>query len=222
VAARCTGAGQELEEAIDAALKSVNLFNAKVGDKYAGKYSGGMKRRLSVAISFIGAPKVVYLDEPSTGLDPSSRRNLWDVVRANKGGRSIILTTHSMEEAETLCDRLGIFVDGQLVCIGNPKEITSRYAGFFVFSISVPMEQEGRAKAVVLAMAPGAVLTYSLSGTLKYELPTSQVSLSGVFKAVNDAKTAGLTILDWGVANATLEEVFIKLAKNIGAQSKDD
>ncbi len=63
------------------------------------------------------------------GLDPASRRNLWDVVRANKEGRSIILTTHSMEEAETLCDRLGIFVNGQLICLGNPKEITSRYAG---------------------------------------------------------------------------------------------
>jgi ABC-type multidrug transport system ATPase subunit len=97
----------------------------------------------------------------TTGLDPSSRRNLWNVVRANKGGRSIILTTHSMEEAETLCDRLGIFVDGQLVCIANPTEITSRYAGFLVFSISVPIEQDDRAQAVVLAMAPGAVLTYS-------------------------------------------------------------
>jgi len=86
-----------------------------------------MKRRLSVAISFVGNPLVVYLDEPSTGLDPASRRNLWDVVKSNKAGRGIVLTTHSMEEAETLCDRLGIFVDGQLVCIGNPKEITSRW-----------------------------------------------------------------------------------------------
>ena len=60
------------------------------------------------------------------GLDPASRRNLWDVVKASKAGRGIVLTTHSMEEAETLCDRLGIFVDGQLVCIGNPTEITSR------------------------------------------------------------------------------------------------
>ncbi len=96
-----------------------------------------MKRRLSVAISFVGAPKVVYLDEPSTGLDPASRRGLWDVVKANKEGKALILTTHSMEEAEMLCDRLGIFVDGQLVCIGNPKEITNRYAGYLVFTISV-------------------------------------------------------------------------------------
>jgi len=80
-----------------------------------------MKRRLSVAISLIGNPTVVYMDEPSTGLDPASRRLLWDVVKSQKENRAIILTTHSMEEAEVLCDRLGIFVDGRLVCIGNPK-----------------------------------------------------------------------------------------------------
>ena len=72
------------------------------------------------------------------GLDPASRRGLWEVVKNNKEGRALILTTHSMEEAEVLCDRIGIIVDGQLVCIGNPKEITGRYAGYLVFTITVP------------------------------------------------------------------------------------
>lgn len=84
-------------------------------------FSGGMKRRLSVAISLIGNPLVVYLDEPSTGLDPSSRQLLWDVIKKAKKSKAIVLTTHSMEEAEVLCDRLGIFVQGKLVCVGNPK-----------------------------------------------------------------------------------------------------
>ena len=66
------------------------------------------------------------------GLDPASRHNLWDVVKEAKRGRGIILTTHSMEEATVLCDRLGIFVNGQLVCIGNPKELTARYGGYYV------------------------------------------------------------------------------------------
>ena len=66
------------------------------------------------------------------GLDPASRHNLWDVVKEAKKGRGIILTTHSMEEATVLCDRLGIFVNGQLVCIGNPKELTARYGGYYV------------------------------------------------------------------------------------------
>lgn len=92
----------------------------------------GMKRRLSVAISLIGNPTVTYLDEPSTGLDPASRRQLWKVVSEAKRDKAVVLTTHSMEEAEFLCDRLGIFIDGRLACLGNPKQLTARYGGYYV------------------------------------------------------------------------------------------
>ncbi|KAG5537221.1 hypothetical protein RHGRI_024609 [Rhododendron griersonianum] len=119
------GAGKStfIKMAVEESLSSVNLLNGGVADKQAGKYSGGMKRRLSVAISLIGDPKVVYMDEPSTGLDPASRNELWKVVMRAKRNRVIILTTHSMEEAEHLCERLGIFVDGRLQCIGNAKQV---------------------------------------------------------------------------------------------------
>ncbi|GFH22553.1 uncharacterized protein HaLaN_20033, partial [Haematococcus lacustris] len=113
-----------------------------------------------------------------------------------------------MEEAEMLCDRLGIFVNGRLVCIGNPREITSRFAGFLVFSLTVALDQVPQAKTMVLALSPSATLTYELGGTLKYELPSREVSLSKVFKVMAEAKQA-LQVVDWGVANATLEEVFI-------------
>ncbi|GIL46004.1 hypothetical protein Vafri_3096 [Volvox africanus] len=212
--------GKDLRNSVDAALKSVKLHLNNVGKRRVSTYSGGMKRRLSVAISFIGNPQVVYLDEPSTGLDPASRRNLWDVVRSNKEGRAIILTTHSMEEAEILCDRLGIFVDGQLVCIGNPREITSRYAGYLVFTMTVGPGHEDAAQAFVAHMSPKSRLTYALGGTFKYELPTADVSLGGVFDAMATAKTQ-MQVLDWGVANATLEEVFIKFARQIGVETKD-
>ncbi|GBF94154.1 ABC transporter A family [Raphidocelis subcapitata] len=215
--------GKALVEAVESGLRGVNLWNNGVADKQARAYSGGMKRRLSVAISFVGDPLVVYLDEPSTGLDPASRRNLWDVVKASKAGRGIVLTTHSMEEAETLCDRLGIFVDGQLVCIGNPKEITSRYGGYLVMTLTVAAGQESAARALVARLSPSARLTYSVGGTLKFELPTEEVSLSSVFAAMaaakGDAGPDALTIVDWGVANATLEEVFIKFARSIGAKA---
>ena len=84
------------------------------------------------------APYLPSLHLCEQGLDPASRRALWEVVKQRKPGRGLILTTHSMEEAEVLCDRLGIYVDGRLVCIGNPKEITSRFAGYLVFTITVP------------------------------------------------------------------------------------
>lgn len=78
---------------------------------------------------------MVFLDEPSTGLDPASRQQLWAAIRAAKRGRAVVLTTHSMLEAEELCDRIGVFVDGALRCVGNPKELTARFGGFLVLSV---------------------------------------------------------------------------------------
>ncbi|XP_068645278.1 ABC transporter A family member 8-like [Aristolochia californica] len=105
--------------AVDESLISVNLVYGGVGDTLAGNYGGGMKRRLSVAISLFGDPKVVSMDAPRTGWDPTSRYDLCNVVKPAKQGRSNILTTHAMEEAAVLCDRLGIIVDGSLQCIGK-------------------------------------------------------------------------------------------------------
>jgi ABC-type multidrug transport system ATPase subunit len=211
--------GEQLAAAVEAGLRAVNLWNVR--RKQVGQFSGGMKRRLSVAVSFVGDPAVVYLDEPSTGLDPASRRNLWEVVKKSRSGRGIVLTTHSMEEAEVLCDRLGIFVDGQLVCIGAPKEITARYGGYLVFTITTAHADADleAADALVRSLSPGARRTYALGGTQKYELPTAEVSLSQVFATMERAK-GSLNVLDWGVANATLEEVFIKFARQIGAEGE--
>eukprot|EP01024_Parvocaulis_polyphysoides_P072622 TRINITY_DN922_c0_g2_i1.p1 TRINITY_DN922_c0_g2~~TRINITY_DN922_c0_g2_i1.p1 ORF type:complete len:419 (-),score=63.89 TRINITY_DN922_c0_g2_i1:807-2063(-) len=209
---------EQLSQMVDAALSRVNLLND--GNKKVKQYSGGMKRRLSVAISLIGNPTVVYMDEPSTGLDPASRRLLWDVVKSQKENRAIILTTHSMEEAEVLCDRLGIFVDGRLVCIGNPKQITARYAGYLVFTIMVPIEQKQQAIQLVRQMSPNAIETYSLDGLMKFELPSNEVTLSQVFATMEVAK-GQIKIKDWAVTSATLEEVFIKLATQVEAKSAE-
>ena len=211
--------GRELDAAVEAGLRSVNLWNGGVADKQVRTFSGGMKRRLSVAISLIGDPQVVYLDEPSTGLDPSSRQNLWSVVKAARAGRGIILTTHSMEEAAALCDRLGIFVAGQLVCIGAPKELTARYGGYLVFTGTTVPGGESSLDALVRRISPSARLTYAVGCTRKFELPTSEVSLASVFDKMEKAvKNDEVVMQDWGVANATLEEVFIKFAKSIGAE----
>lgn len=91
--------------------------------------SGGMKRRLSVAISLVGDPKIVYLDEPSTGLDPENRRQLWDILAEIRGSRAVMLTTHSMEEADVLCNRIGIVTDGILRCVGPQVRLKTLYGG---------------------------------------------------------------------------------------------
>ncbi|KAK2664000.1 hypothetical protein Ddye_002574 [Dipteronia dyeriana] len=208
--------GSALTQAVEESLKGVNLFNGGVADKQAGKYSGGMKRRLSVAISLIGDPKVVYMDEPSTGLDPASRNSLWNVVKRAKQGRAIILTTHSMEEAEVLCDRLGIFVDGGLQCIGNPKELKARYGGSYVFTMTTSADHEEEVEKMVRRLSPNANKIYQISGTQKFELPKQEVRIADVFQAVENAKRK-FVVFAWGLADTTLEDVFIKVAR--GAQA---
>ncbi|XP_062196627.1 ABC transporter A family member 7-like [Phragmites australis] len=208
--------GAELLKAVDDSLKSVNLFHGAVGNKQVRKYSGGMKRRLSVAISLIGDPKVVFMDEPSTGLDPASRNNLWSVVKEAKKNRAIILTTHSMEEAEVLCDRLGIFVDGAFQCLGNPKELKARYGGTYVLTMTTSSEHEEEVEQLVHRLSPSASRIYHISGTQKFELPKQEVKIADVFNAVESAQ-GRFSINAWGLADTTLEDVFIKVAK--GAQA---
>ncbi|KAJ6888539.1 ABC transporter A family member 7-like [Populus alba x Populus x berolinensis] len=205
--------GAALKKAVEDSLKSVNLFNGGVADKQAGKYSGGMKRRLSVAISLIGDPKVVYMDEPSTGLDPASRSNLWNVVKRAKQDRAIILTTHSMEEAEYLCDRLGIFVSGGLQCVGNPKELKARYGGSYVFTMTTSTNDEHEVERMVRRLSPNAERTYHMAGTQKFEMPKHEVSMADVFHAVEVAKSR-FPVYAWGLSDTTLEDVFIKVANS--------
>ncbi|GBG86818.1 hypothetical protein CBR_g42101 [Chara braunii] len=204
--------GEELEREVEMWLRKMNLYDGAVLAKPVRAYSGGMKRRLSVAISLIGNPLVVYMDEPSTGLDPASRNNLWKVMKEAKKDRAIILTTHSMEEAEALCDRLGIFVDGQFACIGNPKELTARYGGTYDLTMTSAAGEESVVEALALSLSARAKKVYSLGGTQKFELPSSDVDLADVFDAVDRAKTE-MNIQAWGIANTTLEDVFIKVAE---------
>ncbi len=93
----------------------------------AGKYSGGMKRRLSLILALINDPQIAFLDEPTVAMDPQSRHSVWDFLKElKKENKTIILTTHYMEEAEELCDRVGIIDHGKLIALGTPKELVSQ------------------------------------------------------------------------------------------------
>ncbi len=116
-----------IAEAAQTKLVEVGLSEYD-GNRLSSQYSGGMKRKLSVACATIGNPEIVFLDEPSTGMDPVSRRELWKVISAMVIGDtdteyscSVILTTHSMEECEALCPRIAIMAEGNLKCIGSGK-----------------------------------------------------------------------------------------------------
>ena len=92
----------------------------------AGKLSGGWQRRLSIAMALISEPQILFLDEPTLGLDVIARHELWDMIRALKGKITIILTTHYLEEAEALSDRVGIMKSGRLLAVGTPAELTEK------------------------------------------------------------------------------------------------
>jgi ABC-type multidrug transport system ATPase subunit len=126
--ARLKGISPETEEAmVEKAITEVKL--ERFANFKTKQLSGGMRRRLSVAISLVGEPKIVFLDEPSTGLDPENRRQLWDILGEARGKRAIILTTHSMEEADVLCNRIGIVTDGVLRCVGKQIRLKTLYGG---------------------------------------------------------------------------------------------
>lgn len=113
---------------VEAKIKEMDL--EKFADVPAGTYSGGNKRKLSVAIALIGNPRIVMLDEPSSGMDPSARRFMWEIISSISAQRkesSIMLTTHSMDEAEALSTKLAIQVDGLLKCIGSIQHIKNKF-----------------------------------------------------------------------------------------------
>ena len=101
------------------------------------KYSGGMRRRLSIAIALLGDPRILFLDEPTTGMDPVTRRRVWSMIKAAKRGRVIILTTHSMEEADVLGDRIGVMSHGQLQALGSSLRLKNKFGAGYKLNIQV-------------------------------------------------------------------------------------
>ncbi len=120
----------------DEVLEELQL--TEKGDSWVGKLSGGQRQRLAVATALVCNPKILFLDEPTTGLDPQSRRQLWDLIRAfQRNGGTVLLTTHYMDEAERLCDRLAIIDHGQVIAEGSPADLINRLGGNHVVEFSV-------------------------------------------------------------------------------------
>ena len=120
---------------VDKLINEVGLSEAAISKKKAKELSGGMRRRLSLAMALVGEPEVVFLDEPTTGLDPETKRNIWALLDKVKRGRCIVLTTHSMDEADALCERIGIMSHGLMRCIGTNLHLKNKYGNGYKIEI---------------------------------------------------------------------------------------
>ncbi|KAF7230341.1 phospholipid-transporting ATPase ABCA1 isoform X1 [Nothobranchius furzeri] len=188
----------------------------KYANKSAGTYSGGNKRKLSTAISLIGSPPVIFLDEPTTGMDPKARRFLWDcILSVIKEGRSVILTSHSMEECEALCTRMAIMVNGCFKCLGSIQHLKNRFGDGYTVIVRVggfppalkPVED------FIEQTFQGSVLKEKHHNTLQYQLPYTPGALANIFSQFTSHQQR-LGLEDYSVSQTTLDQVFVNFAKH--------
>jgi ABC-2 type transport system ATP-binding protein len=185
-------------------------------EKEKAKYdtlSGGQRQRLAVACALVGDPKLLFLDEPTAGLDPQSRRMLWDVVLAFKQqGGSVLLTTHYMDEAERLCDRVGVIDHGKMIALGTPRELIDSLGGSQIVEITLATApatgEECDALAVSLGELPGIVSSRFYTGRVVLTVGHLHVALPAVLEAL---RGKGLELANLSTHHATLEDVFVTL-----------
>lgn len=191
-------------------LQTVTL--EKFADKPAGTYSGGNKRKLSLCIALMGSPALVLLDEPSSGMDPHARRAMWDVISASMGdGRSVMLTTHSMEECEALCSRVGIMVTGALRCVGTPQHLKNRFGEGYQIEMRVNPGSETMATRYITRNFGAKVMEVHGCRIRARMRMRQNLSLSKIFAEMEAQKTQ-LGILNYSISQSSLEQVFMKIA----------
>lgn len=184
---------------------------AQVGEKRkarVGTLSGGQKQRLAMACALVGDPELLFLDEPTTGLDPQARRHLWDLVdELKKGGRTVILTTHYMDEAERLCDRVAIMDHGRIIALGTPQQLIASVGGDHIVEFAVT--GDGNVLDITrLTSIPGVQSHRVDAGIHQLSVTSLHSTVPGIF-AVIDAM--GLNLTEFRTHSATLEDVFVAL-----------
>jgi ABC-2 type transport system ATP-binding protein len=194
---------------VDESIKTAQLEEKR--RSRVGGLSGGQKQRLAMACALVGDPELLFLDEPTTGLDPQARRHLWDLVDGLKhAGRTIILTTHYMDEAERLCDRVAIMDHGKVIALGTPQQLIGSIGGEDIveFAVSGDAGTHGAVDAAQLTAIPG-VQSHRVDAGL-HQLSVSELHLAvpRIFAALADQ---GLHLSEFRTHSATLEDVFVRL-----------
>ncbi len=178
---------------------------------WVGKLSGGQKQRLAVAAALVGDPELLFLDEPTTGLDPQSRRQLWEIIADfRRQGRTVLITTHYMEEAQRLCDRVAIVDQGRVIAHGAPRELIASLGGEHVleFTLEIPTA-DGRPAADALLSLPAVSDVRIDDGHFALSVTEPHVALPAL---LDHLKRSGHELTSLTTRHASLDDVFVKLA----------
>ena len=208
-----------INDVITDKLTSVNLLN--VADDRVGTYSGGMKRRLSILLSTIGNQKVIFLDEPTTGLDPVNRRFIWKMIQELKSNLAIILTTHSMAEADFLSDRIGVIKDGEMKCIGTPMELKEMYGSGYLITFVTELEHKEYVENEIKKLMPNGKILNSKGGNIMINIPFNKLNemkyliyiMNEEYDKYEEIKQLKGYIKECGMNYTTIEEIFLKITK---------
>ena len=220
--------GPRLPELVNELISRLDLQKGII-DRPCKEYSGGNKRKLCVGLALVGEPSIVFLDEPSTGIDPYSRRRLWSLISSSMRGRAVILTSHMMEEVEALCQRIVILSHGRMQAMGSAQQLIARYGDGYEADIQVRGAQATQAvKDAAVRSLPAAVCLQQDTGNLRYQVSAaaafadgSKVTTGGLFTWLEGIKreVAAVETVEYTVRQQTLEQVFLRLA---AADKRDD
>ncbi len=182
---------------------------------WVGKLSGGQRQRLAVACALVGDPQLLFLDEPTTGLDPQSRRHLWDIIRRlREGGRTVLLTTHYMDEAERLCNRVAVIDHGKIIALGSPAELIAGLGGEHI--VEFALANGGLISENELAGLPAVKEVRADGDGIALTVTEPHIAIPALLR---NLQARQLDLGRLSTRNATLEDVFVNLT---GRHLRDD
>ncbi|TPP39775.1 ATP-binding cassette sub-family A (ABC1) member 2 [Fasciola gigantica] len=209
----------DITQVVSQLLSDMSL--APHADKIVRAYSGGNRRKLSTAVALLGGPKVIFLDEPTSGMDPVGKRFLWDqIINLLHCGKSVVLSSHSMEECETLCNRLGIMVNGQFRCFGTVQQLKDRFGNGYTAELHVSDRPAVGDRVRAIIEAEFAHIKVNNTQTRCHEYQFDQgISLSRLFALLNKMKKNRM-IEQYSVRQTTLDQVFVNFTRMQMEQSE--
>ncbi|XP_044010322.1 ATP-binding cassette sub-family A member 17-like [Aphidius gifuensis] len=205
----------QIKLSVEGWIKQLNL--GACASRPSHTYSGGNKRRLNIALALIGRPSLILMDEPTTGVDPAARRSLWRTLNyCQNSGQSMILTSHSMEECEILCNRLVIMVNGKLVCVGAVQELKQRFGAGYNIHIKISHVSTAEDVQQIKFTIESTIICQKMdenSGFLGYHVTDPCATWTVMYGMMNTLKNNYKCIEDFTVLSSTLEQLFIQFAR---------